>query len=74
MKQIILNIPDKDYRFFMDLFKKFPDIKVQTEDDLIITDEMKKVIDEELNIVRDHPEKLITWDKMNAKIKKRLKK
>ena len=35
MKQITLNIPDKDYEFFIALFKKFSSVKIKDADFVI---------------------------------------
>ena len=47
MKQITLNISDSNFPFFMELVEKLG-IEIAQQDDLVITDEMKKVLDQRL--------------------------
>lgn len=75
MKQVILNVPDKEYQFFIDLINHIPGIKVSThQEDLVITHKMKKMLDEQLDFVQRHPDKLISWEKVSKNIKKQLRK
>jgi len=45
MRQLTLNIPDKEYDFFMQLLKKFDSIKIK-EEDFEIPEEHKKLVRE----------------------------
>jgi hypothetical protein len=45
MKQVTLNIPDRDYDFFIELLKKFNFIKIK-EADFVIPEEHKKLVRE----------------------------
>jgi len=47
MKQITLNISDSNFPFFMELVEKLG-IEIAQQDDFVITDEMKKVLDHRL--------------------------
>lgn len=46
MKQVTLNIPDKEYDFFMQLLKKFTSIKVKKEADFVIPESHKQLVRE----------------------------
>lgn len=45
MKQIILNIPDSEFDFFMKLIQKF-NYKIMEQDDFNISEEDKHLVDE----------------------------
>ena len=75
MKQVILNIPNKDYKFFLDLINHMPGIKLSADEkDLVITDKMKKMLDDRLNFAEKNQDKLISWETVSKNIKKQLKK
>ena len=44
MKQIILNIPDNKYQAFIEAIKGLEFIRVYNENDVVVTEEEKKLI------------------------------
>ena len=44
MKQILLNIPDSKYQLFMDAIKGLDFIRIHNENDIVVTEEEKKLI------------------------------
>jgi hypothetical protein len=66
MKQVVLNIPDTNYEFFMELMKKLNFTPVE-EDDADIPEEVKKMVIDRLN--NSKRENLLTWEEAKAKLK-----
>jgi len=65
MKQIILNIPDNNYEFFMELMKKL-DFEY-TDQESEIPEEIKKmVLERKKNSKREN---LLTWEEVKANLK-----
>jgi len=59
MKQITLNIPDKDYEFFITLFKKFSSVKIK-EADFVVSESHKELVRERRKTATKND--YIDWD------------
>jgi hypothetical protein len=59
MKQVTLQIPDKEYDFFLNLFKKFGSIKIK-EADFIVADEHKELVRNRIATAKESD--YISWD------------
>ena len=59
MKQITLNIPDKDYEFFVTLFKKFSSVKIK-EADFVVPESHKELVRERRKTATKND--YIDWD------------
>jgi hypothetical protein len=65
MKQVILNIPDSNYDFFMELMKKLNFESVDSEDE-VIPDEVKEmVLERKRTFNRDTA---LTWEEAQKKL------
>jgi len=67
MKQIILNIADNKFPFFIELIESMDFVNVQDEYD--ISQEHKDIIDERLEKIKENPDRLLDWNKAKHKIK-----
>ncbi len=59
MKQVTLQIPDKEYDFFLNLFKKFGFIKIK-EGDFTIPEEHKNLVRNRIATAKESD--YINWD------------
>lgn len=68
MKQVILNIPDSNYDFFMELMKK---LNFTTVDESVeeIPKEVQEMVLERLRTSKR--ENLVTWEEVKSKLKNR---
>jgi hypothetical protein len=66
MKQLTVNIPDKEYDFFIQLLKKFDFVKVK-EAEFEIPESHKQLVRERIKTAK--PEDYIDWDIAEKKIK-----
>jgi hypothetical protein len=68
MKQVILNIPDSNYEFFMELMSKLNFISTDADDEEI-PKEVQEMVLERLRTSKR--EELVTWEQVKAKLKSR---
>jgi hypothetical protein len=68
MKQVILNIPDGNYDFFMELLKKLNFTAIETSDEEI-PKEVQEMVLERLRTSKR--ENLVTWEDVKSKLKHR---
>ena len=66
MKQVILNIPDNNYEFFMELMKKLNFITTDQEETQVPEDVKKMVMDRLNNSKREN---LVTWEEAKTKLR-----
>ena len=66
MKQVILNIPDVNYDFFMELMKKLDFISIESENEEIPEDVKRKVIERARTFDRG---KALTWEEAKLRLK-----
>ena len=66
MKQVILNIPDGEFDFFMKLIHKFK-YKVAEDSDYVISDEDRQLVDERRKTAK--PSDYISRSQSNEKLK-----
>lgn len=59
MRQITLNIPDKEYEFFIALFKKFTSVKIK-EADFVVPESHKQLVRERRKTATK--DDYINWD------------
>ncbi len=62
MKQILLNIPDNKYQAFLDAIKGLDFIRAHNQNDVVITDEEKKLIRERIKNAK--PEYGQNWNEI----------
>jgi hypothetical protein len=74
MKQITINVPDKQYDFFLQLLKQLGFNKTKA-DDFVLTPAHKKILDEALRDMEENPEDEKDWNSIKknftAKLRKR---
>ncbi len=68
MKQVVLNIPDSNYEFFMELMKKLNFITVDSNDEEV-PKEVQEMVLERLRTSKR--EELVTWEEVKSKLKSR---
>lgn len=68
MKQVILNIPDSNYDFFMELMKKLNFTTADTSEEEI-PKEVQEMVLERLRTSKR--ENLVTWEEVKLKLKNR---
>ena len=68
MKQVVLNIPDSNYEFFMELMKKLNFITVDSNDEEV-PKEVQEMVLERLRTSKR--EELVTWEEVKSKLKTR---
>lgn len=61
MKQVILNIPDSKYAFFMELVKSLGFVKAA---DVTIPEEHKKIVKQRIAASEKHSERLLDWEEV----------
>lgn len=66
MKQVILNIPDSNYDFFIELMKKL-NFTFEDSDDEEIPKEVQEMVLERLRTSKR--EDMVTWEEAKAKLK-----
>lgn len=66
MKQVVLNIPDNKYRFFMELVKNLGFVKDNNES---ICDEHKVIVRNRIINSNKNPEVLQDWEKVKENFK-----
>lgn len=66
MKQVILNIPDKKFDFFMELVKQLG-LEISEEADYEISEEHKKIVRERLK--NSKPEDMVPWEEARKQFK-----
>lgn len=66
MRQVILNIPDSNYEFFIELIKKLNIGEIESED-AEIPEEVKKMVLERKRTSKR--ENLLTWEEVKANLK-----
>ena len=66
MRQVILNIPDSNYEFFIELIKKLNLGEIESEDEEIPEEVKKMVLERQRTFNR---ETALTWDEVKAKLK-----
>jgi hypothetical protein len=65
MKQVILNIPDSNYEFFIELMRKL-NFKTINEEEEIPEEVKRMVLDRKKNSKREN---LLTWEEVKANLK-----
>ena len=68
MKQVVLNIPDSNYEFFMELMKKLNFITVDSNDEEV-PKEVQEMVLERLRTSKR--EELVTWEEVKSILKSR---
>jgi hypothetical protein len=68
MKQVILNIPDGNYEFFIELMEKLNFVSVESDDEEIPKEVQNMVLERLRNSKREN---LVTWEEVKAKLKSR---
>ena len=66
MKQVILNIPDNNFEFFMELMKKLNFITSDQEETQVPEDVKKMVMERKRTFKR---EDALTWEEVQKKLK-----
>lgn len=59
MKQVILNIPENKFQFFMELVKNLGFVNAA---DASIPEEHKKIVRQRIAVSNKNPERLLDWD------------
>jgi hypothetical protein len=72
MKQVTINIPDKLYISFLELFKHIPDITIAEEKEFSITEKQKKTLDYRRKT--STPQDFIPWNEAKKQLKYKSKK
>ena len=60
MKQVTINIPDNKYGFFVELLKSISFVDKFNEDDIVISEQEKKIIRQRIKTAKPHNFK--KWD------------
>jgi len=68
MKQVVLNIPDKDYSYFIELFKRIPSLKVE---DIDLPDWHKELVKKRIKTAKLST--FIPWAEAKKKLKSKSK-
>ncbi|KAA3651751.1 MAG: hypothetical protein DWP98_02450 [Bacteroidetes bacterium] len=66
MKQVILNIPENKFQFFMELVKNLGFVKAA---DVSIPEEHKKIVRQRIADSNKNPERLLDWDEVKNDFK-----
>ena len=66
MKQILLNIPEKEYSFFVELLKKF-NFKARTLSEINISEKEMKLVDERRKTAKKS--NFVSWEQAEKKLK-----
>jgi hypothetical protein len=66
MRQVILNIPDSNYEFFIELIKKLNLGEIESEDEEIPEEVKKMVLERKRTSKREN---LLTWEEVKANLK-----
>lgn len=66
MKQVLLNVPENEYDFFMELVKKF-NFKTTKVAEVSISEKDMKLVDERRKTAKK--ENFITWEQADKKLK-----
>ncbi len=66
MKQVILNIPDNKYQFFIELIRN---LGFDSAEELDITEEHKAIVRERTLKSKGNPERLLDWDQVQDKFR-----
>jgi hypothetical protein len=66
MKQVILNIPENKFQFFMELVKNLGFVKAA---DVSIPEEHKQEVRKRIAASDKNPERLLDWDKVKNDFK-----
>ncbi len=66
MKQVLLNVPEKEYDFFMELVKKF-NFKTTKVAEVSISEKDMKLVDERRKSAKK--ENSMTWEEADKKLK-----
>ncbi len=66
MKQVILNIPDNKYQFFIELIRNLGFDKAEEHD---IPEEHKAIVRERTLKSKENPERLLDWDQVQDKFR-----
>lgn len=61
MKQVILNIPESKFQFFMELVKNLGFVKTSV---LEIPEEHKRIVRKRISDSTKNPERLLDWDEV----------
>lgn len=66
MKQVILNIPEKNYDFFMELIENLGFVEPST---IEIPEEHKNIVRKRIEDSNLNPERLLDWDEVKNDLK-----
>lgn len=66
MKQVILNIPDSKYSFFMELVNNLGFVKTI---DTVISEDQKKIVMQRIAASDKNPERLLNWEEVKNDFK-----
>ena len=67
MRQLIINVQENKYPFFLELLENMDFIDIQ--DDFKILEEHKKIVRGRMKKIEENPERLLDWDKVKYQIK-----
>ncbi len=66
MKEVTLKIPDKKFKFFMELIKH---LGFEVAEELDILEEHKNVVRERIKKSYENPDRLLEWDEVKDNFK-----
>ena len=70
MKQLTIHIPEKKFRFVLELLRSLNFIKIDapTEEKFVITEEQKALVDEEYRKFDTDPNSGLEWDEVKRRL------
>lgn len=70
MKQITLHVPDSKLQFFMELLQNLGFIEMdETKEGFIISEEQKRLVNFELEKIKNDPHYLLDWNSVKSQLK-----
>jgi hypothetical protein len=65
MRQLTIHIPDRKFQYVMDLLSNLSFVKIdQPTDNFIITEEQKRMCNEEFRKMEEDPDYALDWDEV----------
>lgn len=64
MRQLTIDIPDNKFHFMIELLSNFKFVKINAPDNFVITEEQKKLANEEFKKMEDNPDYALDWDEV----------
>lgn len=64
MRHLTIHIPEGKFQFILELLRKFNFVKIDigANDDTVITDEQKALVDDEIRKIKENPNYLLNWN------------